>query len=280
MTKYLVTGASGQLGRKVVAELAKSVPAADIAVMVRSEAALNEFKEQGFDARYGDYDKPETMFEAFEGVDRLLLISGSEVGKRSEQHLHVINAAKQAGVKFIAYTSILQADKSPMGLAVEHLATEKNLEESGIPYALLRNGWYLENIVMTVDQDVSMGKHFGAAGEGKFAAASRQDFAEAAVAVLTGTGHEGHVYELAGDEGFTLADYAAAVTEAKGTEVTYIDMPEEDFRGALLGAGLPEGLAAMLADSDAKAADGWLFDDSKTLSSLIGRPTTKLAEML
>ena len=278
--KYLVTGASGQLGQKVVDHLATLVPAADIVALVRSDAAREAYAAKGIATRFGDYAKPETLFEAFEGIDRVLLISGSEIGQRVAQHTNAVNAAKQAGVKFIAYTSILQADVSPMALAVEHKATEEAIKASGIPYTLLRNGWYLENTLMTLDQDLSLGQHFGATGAGKLSSAARQDFAEAAAVVLAGQGHEGKTYELAGDTAFTLADYAAAVTKAKGKDVAYVDMPEEAFKGALVGAGLPEGFAGVLADSDARAAEGWLFDDSKTLSGLIGRPTTTLEDML
>ncbi|EKE69996.1 SDR family oxidoreductase [Celeribacter baekdonensis] len=276
MTTYLVTGASGQLGQRVIdARVAKS----DIIALVRSEKAAEDYAAKGIATRFGDYTDKAKLEAAFAGVDRLLLISSSEIGQRAAQHGNVIAAAKAAGVSFIAYTSILNAQDSAMALAEEHKATEDMLAASGIAHTLLRNGWYSENITMTLDQDLELGQHFGAAGAGKLATATRQDYADAAAVVLAG-GHDGEVLELAGDEGYTLADYAALVSELSGKAVTYTDMPEAAFTEALVGAGLPAGFAAILADSDAKAAEGALFDDSKTLSKLIGRPTEPIAETI
>ena len=277
---YLITGASGQLGQLVIDHLATLVNKDEIIALVRSDDAAKLYADKGIATRIGDYDKPETLAPAFAGIDKLLLISGSAVGERVRQHTAVIDAAKQAGVGYIAYTSILRADESPMALAAEHKATEAAIKASGIPYTFLRNGWYIENITGQTEQVVGMGKHFGAAGDGKFAAATRADYAAAAATVLAGSDHAGKVYELAGDTAFTLADFAAAVTAAKGTAVEYVNLPEDVYKSALVDAGLPEGFAGVLADSDARAADGWLFDDSHTLSQLIGRKTTPLADVL
>ena len=277
MTTYLVTGASGQLGHLVVDHLATLVAKDDILALVRSDKAADAYAAKGIATRRGDYTDEAALEAAFSGVDRLLLISSSEVGQRATQHGNVIKAAKAAGVKFIAYTSILNADTGNMALAEEHIATEAILKDSGIPHTLLRNGWYSENITMTLGQDLELGQHFGAAQDGKLATASRKDYAEAAAIVLAG-GHDGEVLELAGDAAYTLTDYAATVTELSGKEVTYTDMPEAAFTEALVGAGLPGPFAAILADSDAKAAKGSLFDDSKTLSKLIGHPTEPIAE--
>lgn len=279
MTTYLVTGASGQLGTRVVDHLAARVGADKVIAQVRSDAAKAAYAAKGIATRHGDYSDPGSLDAAFQGVDRLLLISGSEVGQRAAQHKAVIDAARGAGVAFIAYTSILNARDSAMALAVEHKATEEMLEASGLPHTVLRNGWYSENLTMTLAQDLEMGQHFGAAGNGLFATASRDDYAEAAAIVLEG-GHDGAVLELAGDAGFTLGEYAAAVSAAAGKPVDYTDMPEAAFKEALVSAGLPDGFAAILADSDAKAAEGALFDDSKTLSRIIGRPTTPIAETI
>ncbi|KAB6717807.1 MULTISPECIES: SDR family oxidoreductase [Roseobacteraceae] len=279
MTTYLVTGASGQLGQRVIDALAARVAKSDIIALVRSEKAAEDYAAKGIATRFGDYTDKAKLEAAFAGVDRLLLISSSEIGQRAAQHGNVIAAAKAAGVSFIAYTSILNAQDSAMALAEEHKATEDMLAASGIAHTLLRNGWYSENITMTLDQDLELGQHFGAAGAGKLATATRQDYADAAAVVLAG-GHDGEVLELAGDEGYTLADYAALVSELSGKAVTYTDMPEAAFTEALVGAGLPAGFAAILADSDAKAAEGALFDDSKTLSKLIGRPTEPIAETI
>ncbi|NIY78231.1 SDR family oxidoreductase [Celeribacter sp. HF31] len=277
MTTYLVTGASGQLGHLVVDHLATLVAKDDILALVRSDKAAEAYAAKGIATRRGDYTDKAGLEAAFAGVDRLLLISSSEVGQRAPQHGNVIKAAKAAGVTFIAYTSILHADTGNMALAEEHIATEAMLKDSSIPHTLLRNGWYSENITMTLGQDLELGQHFGAAQDGKLATATRKDYAEAAAIVLAG-GHDGEVLELAGDEAYTLSDYAATVTELSGKEVKYTDMPETAFSEALIGAGLPGPFAAILADSDAKAAKGALFDDSHTLSKLIGHPTEPIAE--
>lgn len=280
MTKYLVTGASGQLGQKVVDRLATLVPAGDIIALVRSDAAREAFAAKGVATRQADYEDPEALRAAFDGVDRLLLISSSEVGKRTAQHRNVIDAAKAAGVGFVAYTSILNAETGGMALAEEHLQTEALLRDSGIPHALLRNGWYSENIAGTAPQAVDMGQHFGAAGEGRFSTASRQDYAEAAAVVLAGEGHAGAVYELGGDSDFSLTEYAALLSEVSGKDVAYVDMDEAGYKAALVGAGLPEGFAGILADSDAKAGQGALATQSRDLSRLIGRPTTPMRDTL
>jgi len=279
MTTYLVTGASGQLGQRVIDALAARVAKSDVIALVRSAKAAEDYAAKGIATRFGDYTDKAKLEAAFAGVDRLLLISSSEVGQRAAQHGNVIAAAKAAGVSFIAYTSILNAQDSAMALAEEHKATEDMLAASGIAHTLLRNGWYSENITMTLGQDLELEQHFGAAGAGKLATATRQDYADAAAVVLAG-GHDGEVLELAGDEAYTLAEYAALVSELSGKAVTYTDMPEAAFTEALVGAGLPAGFAAILADSDAKAAEGALFDDSKTLSKLIGRPTEPIAETI
>jgi NAD(P)H dehydrogenase (quinone) len=278
MTKYLVTGATGQLGRLVVDALEAKVAKGDIAVLVRSEEAKAEFDARGLDARIGDYTDKAALEAAFEGVERLLLISSSEVGQRSVQHANVIDAAKAAGVSYVAYTSLLRATDSAMGLAAEHKETEAALSASGLDYTLLRNGWYSENYLMAVPQVLEMGQHFGSAGAGRISSATRQDYAEAAAAVLAGTGHEGKTYELGGDSSYTLTDFAAAVAEASGKEIAYVDLPEAAFKDALVGAGLPEPFAALLADSDARVAEGWLETSSSDLSDLIGRPTTSMAQ--
>ncbi|MDD9728791.1 SDR family oxidoreductase [Mameliella sp. AT18] len=280
MTTYLVTGASGQLGQRVVDHLRNLVPAEDIIALVRSNSAQEAFEAKGIATRTGDYEDLESLSQAFDGVDRLLLISSSEVGKRADQHRNVLEAARDAGVGFVAYTSILNADSGGMALAQEHNATEAALRESGLPHAILRNGWYSENIAGTAPQALEMGQHFGAAGDGRFATASRQDFAEAAAVVLAGEGHEGKTYELAGDTDFSLSDYAALLSDVSGKPVTYVNLDEASYTGALVGAGLPEGFAAILADSDARAASGALTTQSRDLSRLIGRPTTPMRETL
>ncbi|WP_181240059.1 SDR family oxidoreductase [Enterobacter ludwigii] len=275
-----ITGATGQLGQLVIEQLLNTVPANQIVAIVRNPAKAEALRQQGITVRQGDYADESTMTSALKGVDKLLLISSSEVGQRATQHQNVINAAKAAGVKFIAYTSLLHADKSPLGLHVEHVATEKALAESGIPYALLRNGWYTENYLASAPPALEHGVFIGAAGEGKIASATRADYAAAAAKVISGDGHAGNVYELAGDHAWTLSELAAELSKQSGKNVTYQNMSEADFAAALKGVGLPAGLAEMLADSDVGASKGGLFDDSHTLSKLIGRPTTPLSESI
>lgn len=273
-----ITGATGQLGHHVIESLLKTVEARQIVAIVRNQAKAQALAERGINVRQGDYGDEAALKTALQGVEKLLLISSSEVGQRAVQHRNVINAAKAAGVKFIAYTSLLHADKSPLGLADEHIATEKMLADSGIASTLLRNGWYTENYLASAPAALEHGVFIGAAGDGKIASATRADYAAAAAKVMSESGHEGNVYELAGDNAWTLSQLAAELTRQSGKPVTYQNLSEADFAAALKGAGLPDGLATMLANSDIGASKGGLFDDSKTLSKLIGRPTTSLAE--
>ena len=272
-----VTGATGQLGRIVIAKLKAKLPAAEIVALVRDPAKAADL---GVSARAADYTKTDQLAAALKGVDKLLLISSSEIGQRATQHANVIAAAKQAGVKLIAYTSILHADSSPLGLAAEHRATEAALKASGIAYAILRNGWYGENYTAAIAGAVPNGGIVGSAGDGKISAATREDYAEAAAAVLTGSGHENKIYELAGDDAFTMADLAAEVSKQTGKSIGYNNLPEAAYADILKSVGLPEAFAALLADSDTGTSKGGLFDGSHTLSKLIGRPTTPIAKVV
>ena len=271
-----ITGATGQLGQHVLENLLTTVPAGQVVAIVRNPAKAESLSQKGVVVRQADYSDEAALTAALQGVDKLLLISSSEVGQRAVQHRNVINAAKAAGVKFIAYTSLLHADTSP--LADEHIATEKMLADSGIAYALLRNGWYTENYLASAPPSIEHGVFIGAAGNGKIASATRADYAAAAARVIAEEGHAGKVYELAGDEAWTLSELAAELSKQSGKNVVYQNLSEADFAAALKGVGLPAGLADMLADSDTGASKGGLFDDSRTLSKLIGRPTTTLAE--
>ncbi|HHE4950170.1 SDR family oxidoreductase [Citrobacter braakii] len=273
-----ITGATGQLGQHVIETLLKTVPASQIVAIVRNPAKATALSQQGITVRQADYSDEAAFTTALQGIDKLLLISSSEVGQRAPQHRNVINAAKAAHVKFIAYTSLLHADRSPLGLADEHVATEKMLAESGIAYALLRNGWYTENYLASAPAALEHGVFIGVAGEGKIASATRADYAAAAARVISEDGHAGKIYELAGDAGWTLSQLAAELAKQSGKKVVYQNLSEADFAAALKSVGLPAGLADMLADSDVGASKGGLFDDSHTLSKLIGRPTTSLAD--
>lgn len=273
-----ITGATGQLGQHVIESLLKTVPASQIVAIVRNPAKATALSQQGITVRQADYSDEAAFTTALQGIDKLLLISSSEVGQRAPQHRNVINAAKAAHVKFIAYTSLLHADTSPLGLADEHVATEQMLAESGIAYALLRNGWYTENYLASAPAALEHGVFIGAADEGKIASATRADYAAAAARVISEDGHAGKTYELAGDAGWTLSQLAAELAKQSGKKVVYQNLSEADFAAALKGVGLSAGLADMLADSDTGASKGGLFDDSHTLSKLIGRPTTSLAD--
>ena len=275
-----VTGASGQLGRLVIEGLLKKVPAAEVVAVVRNPDRVKDLAALGVQVRQADYDQPDTLEKAFQGADKLLLISSSEVGRRVPQHRAAIEAAKRAGVKLIAYTSILRADTSPLPLAAEHKETEALLHASGVPFVLLRNGWYTENYLASVPVALQHGVVLGSAGDGRIASAARANYAEAAVAVLTRDDQAGRVYELAGDESYTLAELAAEIARQSGKAVAYQNLPDADFKAALVNAGLPQGFAALLAESDVGASKGGLFDDGHQLSQLIGHPTTPLATLV
>jgi NAD(P)H dehydrogenase (quinone) len=269
-----ITGSTGKLGRLVIEGL-KRKGTLDLIALARTASKAADL---GVPARIADYGKPETLGPALAGVETLLLISGSELGQRFVQHRNVITAAKQAGVKRIVYTSLLHADTSPLSLADEHRRTEAELRASSVPHTILRNGWYTENYTAALGGALAAGALLGSAGEGRISSAARADFADAAVAVLTGDGHGGRVYELAGDEPYTLSDLAAELSHQTGKVIPYHYLPEADFAAALLRIGLPEGLAKAFASWDAAASRGALFDDSRRLSKLIGRPTTSLAQ--
>ena len=272
-----ITGATGQLGRLVVARLRARAPSGPLVALVRTPAKAADL---GIPAREADYARPETLAAALAGVDTLLLISSSEVGQRAVQHRNVIQAAKQAGVKRIIYTSLLHADTSPLSLAVEHRDTESALKEAGIPFTILRNGWYTENYTGSIAGALAGGAFVGSAGEGRISSAARADYAEAAAVVLTSTGHDGKTYELAGDASYTLTDLAAEISRQSGKTIPYRNLPEADYAAALTGFGLPAGLAEAIAGWDVGASQGALFDDGRQLSRLIGRPTTPLSTVV
>lgn len=267
-----VTGASGQLGRATIEILRdKGAPVIGLA------RALETVDTLGVPLRAADYDRPETLEPALAGIETLLLVSGNEIGSRLRQHRAVIDAAKAAGLRWIVYTSLLRADRSPLSLAPEHFATEQALAASGIPHTILRNGWYVENYTASIPCALAGGAFLGAAGSGRISAAARADYAAAAAAVLTGEGHVGATYELAGDTAFTLTDLAAEISRQTGRDIPYRDLSEPDYAAALAGFGLPEPVAHAYASFDAAAARDALFDDGGQLSRLIGCPTTPLA---
>ncbi|MEV7775366.1 SDR family oxidoreductase [Kitasatospora sp. NPDC086791] len=272
---YVVTGATGQLGRLVVEGLLARVPASEVAVAVRSAEKAADLAALGVAVRVVDYDEPGTLAGAFAAGDRVLLISGSEVGRRIPQHRAVVDAARAAGVALLAYTSAPGA--ATFRLADEHRATEELILASGLPYAFLRNGWYTENYLGDAAGTVARGVVLGSAGDGRIASAPRRDYADAAVAVLLG-GEAGAVHELSGDAAWSLPELAAELAKASGKPVEHRDVAPAEHLAALVGAGLPEGFAEVLVDVDAGIARGELAGTPGDLARLIGRPTVPLAE--
>ena len=280
MTTYAVTGATGGLGgAAVTALIARGVTPSDIVAFARDEAKATALTEAGVVVRVADYEQSDALDAALRGVDRLLLVSSPEVGKRSPQHRNVVDAAKRAGVAFIAYTSLLKADTSSLLLADEHRETEAYLADSGVDHALLRNGWYTENYAASAQTAIDGGALYGAAGPGVVAPAARGDFGDAAAAALIAP-EAGRVYELAGSQHLTYADIAATFGEIAGTPVRYQDLPVADLKAALLDAGLPEGAAEIIADSDGGAAQGALDSSSTDLADLRGAESTPFVDVI
>ena len=273
----VITGATGQLGRLVITELLKSLAADQIVAAVRTPHKAKDLASLGVQVREADYDRPDTLIPAFAGASRVLLISSSEVGRRVSQHQAAVDAAKGAGVELLAYTSVLRAGTSPLALAAEHRETEAAIQASGVPYVFLRNGWYNENHAAAIPAAIEHGALLGAAGDGRIASASRADYAEAAAKTLL-TPRPERVYELAGDTSYTLGELAASISEKSGKTVVYNNLTEADYRSALLDAGVPAGMASVLADSDSGAANGALFEEGRQLSALIGRATTPMTQ--
>ncbi|MFC3393856.1 SDR family oxidoreductase [Brenneria rubrifaciens] len=272
-----ITGASGQLGRLVIEQLLEKIPANDVLALARDVNNVADLAARGVHVKAADYSQPDTLSSALQGVDKVLLISSSEVGRRAAQHRNVIEAAVKAKVSLLAYTSLLHADTSPLALAVEHRESEACLKQSGLPHVVLRNGWYTENYAGSIPAALAQGVFIGSAGEGKIASAARADYAAAAVAVLTQENQAGKIYELAGDEAYTLTELAVEISKQSGQPIRYQNLSEDEHKAALVGAGLPEGFAGIIADSDTGASKGALFDGGHQLSSLIGRATTPLA---
>ena len=273
----VVTGATGQLGHLVIKALLKKVPASSIVAAVRNVEKAKDLAALGVQVRHADYNQPASWDAALKGADKVLLISSSEIGQRAKQHQSVIDAAKRAGVKLLAYTSVLHADTSPLGLAAEHRDTEAALRASGVPFVLLRHSWYTENYTAGIPGALAHGAVYGCAGNGRISSATRADYAEADVAVLTADNQAGKVYELAGDTAYTLAELAAEISRQSGKNIGYVNLPEAEYKNVLIKAGLPEPVAALLSDSDTGVSKGGLFDDGHQLSKLIGRATTPMA---
>lgn len=276
--KYLVTGATGHLGSFVVEALLKKVPASELAVSVRNPEKAQHLSAQGVEVRHGDFDQPESLAAAFAGVERLLLISADGDNEtRIRQHETAVQAAKNAGVQFIAYTSVAKADESTLGLAKVHRATEKAIRESGIAYSLLRNNWYLENEGGSVQAAAQGAPWVHATGSAKVGWATRSDYAHAAAAVLAGEGHDNSVYELSGKP-ITQAELAAIAGEVLGKDIPVQNVDSAAYAEIMKGAGLPEFVVSMLVDMQSAIAQGALDVESDTLEQLLGRPAQPLSE--
>ena len=276
-----IAAATSQLGNLVIQSLLEKIPASQIIAGVRDTNKAQNLSDKGITLRIANYNDPDGLERALLGVDKLLLISSGDIAaSRQQQHANVIDAAKKAGVGLIAYTSILNADTSELLLAKDHQETEKYLKASGVPYVFLRDGWYIENYTGSIPVALQHGAIIGASGDGKISAAARKDYAEAAAVVLTTDGHENKIYELAGDNAFTMNEYADELSKQIGKTIPYVNLPKDEYAAALVGAGLPEALANILADSDIGASKGQLYSKSKDLGDLIGRPTANLKDVI
>lgn len=277
----VVTGASGHLGHLTVQALLDLGVAADqIVATARRPEALADLADKGVVVRRADYTDPESLKAAFEAADRVLLVSSSEIGQRVQQHRNVIDAAREAGVSLIVYTSAPGADTTKMLLAAEHAATEQLLRDSGLDYVILRNSWYLENYTEQLATALEHKAILGSAGNGRVSGASRADYAAAAAAVLAGDGPSNHTYELGGDTAFTMAEYAATLSGLVGETITYVNQPPEEYQAFLESVGLPGPVAHVMADADVAVSRDDLFVETGDLSRLIGRPTTTLTDAI
>lgn len=279
--RIAVTGATGHLGGHVINSLIERGTAPqNIVAIVRDEAKAAPLAQRGVQVAVAPYDDVDALTSALKLADRLLLVSGSEVGQRFAQHTKIVTAAKAAGISYIAYTSLLNLDTSELGLAPEHRATETLIKDSGIEYTFLRNGWYWENYASGLESGKAAGKFFGSAGDAKVSGAARKDYAEAAAAVILSDDHKGKTYELAGGADLTYPDIAAAIGEVLGTAVTYVNLPVAQYQEILEGAGLPAPVAQMFAEMDPIIEKGALYSASGDLEAIIGRAATTAAQAL
>lgn len=274
-----VTGATGQLGALVIDHLLDRVPASEVVAVVRDAEKARRHADRGVEVRVADYTDRAALESALAGVDRLLLVSGNEIGQRTTQHTTVIEAAKAAGVGFVAYTSVLQAEGSPLLVAPEHVETEHVLADSGLPHTLLRNGWYHENYAPSIDAARHTGAVLTSAGDGRVASAARTDYAEAAAIVLTSDA-PASVYELSGDVAWTQDDLASALADVLGTPVDVQQVDSAAHTAALTAAGLDEGTVHFVVTTDGHIAGGHLASTPGDLAALLDRPTTPLVETL
>lgn len=269
------TGANGKLGRLIIAHLKKRLPEHNIVALVRQP---DKAQDLGVAVRAFDYDRPDLMAKSLQSIEKLMFISSNAVGQRVAQHLNMVQTAKRVGVSYLVYTSLLHADTSPLSVAQEHPATEQAIKDSGLAYTILRNGWYHENYTDSIPAALTNQAFYGCAGGGKIASADRSDYAEAATIVLTAGGHEGKTYELFGDTAYTLSDLAAEISRQTHKNIPYVDISEQEYSDALHQAGVDAAFAKLITGWDSDAKNGALFDDSKQLSQLLGRPTMTMVQ--
>lgn len=274
----VITGATGHLGRLVIEKLLETVPASEIVAVGRKVDKIADLAARGVEVRAADFDKPETLANAFDGATKVLLVSGSEVGKRATQHRNAIDGIRRANPSLLVYTSITKADTADHLLVPEHFQTEQMVRESGVPFVLLRNSWYTENYTEHLEPAFAHGAIVGSADGGRVGAVPRKDYADAAAAVLTSSGHEGKTYELSADDPFTMDELAAEVSRASGKTIVYKDLPADAYRKVLTDAGFPPIVADLYVTADLAIARGELQSDSGDLRRLLGRPTTTLRE--
>lgn len=272
-----VTGASGNLGRLTIEALKKRVSSGQIVALARSPEKVADL---GVEVRKFDYDQSDALALALKGVDTLILISGNALVRRVEQHHNVIEAAREAGVKHILYTSVLHNDTSSLYQCADHRETEAELKGCGIPVSLMRNSLYSEVFLMMIDGAQRTGEIVRSAGEGRIASAARADFAEALAIVATAAPQGFTIYELAGDEAWTMTELAAELSRQVGKEVRYRNVPVEEYAGVFIQMGLPEARARQLASIDTSIEEGAVFDDSRQLSGLLGRPTKPIKDVI
>lgn len=276
----VVTGASGQLGRHVIEGLLETVPASKIVAAVCDPARVEAFANRGVQVRRADYNQPDTLTEAFWDADRVLLISSNDYSRSAAQHSAAIDAAKRAGVKLMVYTSLTHAETTTLKAAIPHWATEQVIRDSGVPFTILRNSVYSDAFTPFMQQALVSGTLVGSAGDGRVAAATRADYAAAAVAVLTGVGHAGKVYELTADSAWSFADMAAELSRAAGKDIAFQGIPTDQHREILINIGLPEVVAEVFVDTTRAIAAGEVSETTGQLRALIGRPTTTLAQLV
>lgn len=278
--KLLVTGATGKLGSKVVESLLKSIPARELAVSVRNPEKAEALRSRGVDVRHGDFDHPETLENAYKGIDRLLIISADGDNEtRIRQHTNAVQAAERAGVKFIAYTSLANATESKNIMAPPHVATEAAIIKTGIPYSFLRNNWYLENEIGSIQGAMAGAPWVTSGGLGKVGWALQQDYADAAAAVLVGSGNENTVYELSGPL-LTQEELASALGNVLGKEIPVQEVTDEKYAEIMKGIGLPDFVIPIVVGIQESIRNGSLEVKSNDFEKVLGRPLTPINEAL